>query len=84
MVEAGRPDEWKVIEGMLPNRWRDTASCPASAVRDGPGAGALLAFFHAVNDGGLRQKVTQALRLTSVQSTNMNHIGDLALSLYLP
>jgi len=45
MVEAGRPDEWKVIEGMLPNRWRDAASCPASAVRDGPGAGALLAFF---------------------------------------
>jgi hypothetical protein len=85
MVEAGRPDEWKVIEGMLPNRWRDTRRAVRRAryVTD-PAQVLCLLFFHAVNDGGLRQKVTQALRLTSVQSTNMNHIGDLALSLYLP
>ena len=64
MVEAGRVDEWQVIEGLLPERWREAARelgafRRARYVRD-PARVLRLLLFHAVNDGGLRQTVAQA------------------------
>jgi hypothetical protein len=64
MVETARADEWRVIEGLMPERWREAARemgafRRARYVRD-PAQLLRLLLFHAVNDGGLRQTVAQA------------------------
>jgi hypothetical protein len=64
MVETGRADEWKIIEGLLPARWREAAREMGAFRRarylTDPARLLRLLLFHAVNDGGLRQTVAQA------------------------
>ena len=56
--------EWRVLERLLPSGWQDAArTCGAfRRARYTPNPAALLRLllFHAVNDGGLRETVTQA------------------------
>jgi hypothetical protein len=64
MVETGRADEWRVIEGLLPAQWREAARelgtfRRARYIMD-PAQLLRLLLFHAVNDAGLRQTVAQA------------------------
>lgn len=63
-MDAARTDEWKVIESLLPNGWREAARLHGAFRRarytTDPGALLRLLMFHAVNDGGLRATVAQA------------------------
>jgi hypothetical protein len=57
-------DEWRVIQSLLPNGWREAAREHGAFRRarylDDPGVLLRLLLFHAVNDGGLRETVAQA------------------------
>ena len=57
-------DEWRVLESMLPSGWRDAAREQGAFRRaryvTDPAVLLRLLLFHAVNDGGLRETVTQA------------------------
>lgn len=63
-MRAAAADEWKVIEGLLPQGWREAAREQGAFRRArytaDPAALLRLLLFHAVNDGGLRETVAQA------------------------
>ncbi|MHB8878906.1 MAG: transposase [Myxococcaceae bacterium] len=63
-MEPAKSDEWRVIETLLPERWREAAREQKAVQRARYGAdeAALLRLllFHAVNGGGMRDTVTQA------------------------
>lgn len=57
-------DEWKVLEGLLPARWkaaaRELKAFRRARYLPDPAPLLRLLLFHAVNDGGLRETVAQA------------------------
>lgn len=71
--EAGKA-EWQIIESLLPPGWEEQARQKGAFRRvrytQSPGDLLRLLLFHAVNDGGLRQTVTQA-RLAGVAHMSM-------------
>lgn len=66
--------EWKIIEGLLPTGWEEQARQRGAFQRirytQSPSDLLRLLLFHAVNDGGLRQTVTQA-RLAGIAEMSM-------------
>lgn len=63
-MQTSSHDEWKVIEELLPTRWKAAArECKAfqrARYLSDPTPLLRLLLFHAVNDGGLRETVAQA------------------------
>ena len=64
MMRVGAADEWRVIERLLPARWKEAAREQGAFRRarylKDPARLLRLLLFHAVNDGGLRETVAQA------------------------
>jgi len=64
-------DEWRIIQSMLPARWREAAREQGAFRRaryiDDPSVLLRVLLFHAVNDGGLRETVAQ-LRASEIAS----------------
>lgn len=64
MQPALNDDEWRVIQALLPEGWRDAARQLGAFRRaryiNDPAVLLRLLLFHAVNDGGLRETVAQA------------------------
>jgi hypothetical protein len=63
-MQPNRKDEWEVIEKLLPAGWKqaakDTKAFQRARYITDPGPLLRLLLFHAVNDAGLRETVTQA------------------------
>jgi hypothetical protein len=64
MMRVGAAEEWRVIERLLPARWKEAAREQGAFRRarylKDPARLLRLLLFHAVNDGGLRETVAQA------------------------
>jgi hypothetical protein len=63
-MRPASPDEWKIIESLLPSGWQDAArelkAFERARYMPDPPALLRLLLFHAVNDAGLRETVSQA------------------------